>query len=156
VGARPAQGLGRLQERERRRHRASLLTFAPGYTLWVDPDIGAEILDEITFTEQALSSALSQLVKRVGGDYLCDYSKVVQLFYVNSQLTPPSNVNAVHASMADLSFTRDLSQVITRCLGNFGGSNALEQLAPGATLLPVDTAAWYLPAGGTVSAASSA
>ena len=129
---------------------ASLLTFAPGYTLWVDPDIGAEILDEITFTEQALSNALSQLVKRVGGDYLCDYSKVVTLFYVNSQLTPPSNVNAVHASMRDLSFTRDLSQVITRCLGNFGGSNALEQLAPGATLLPVDTAAWYLPAGGTV------
>jgi hypothetical protein len=129
---------------------ASLLTFAPGYTLWVDPDIGAEILDEITFTEQALSNALSQLVKRVGGDYLCDYSKVVQLFYVNSQLTPPSNVNAVHESLADLSFTRDLSQVITRCLGNFGGSNALDQIAPGATLLPVDTAAWYLPTGGMV------
>lgn len=129
---------------------ASLLTFAPGYTLWVDPDIGAEILDEITFTEQALSAALSQLVKRVGGDYLCDYSKVVTLFYVNSQLTPPSNVNAVHESLADLAFTRDLSQVITRCLGNFGGSNALDQIAPGATLLPVDTAAWYLPTGGTV------
>jgi hypothetical protein len=129
---------------------ASLLTFAPGYTLWVDPDIGAEILDEITFTEQALSNALSQLVKRVGGDYLCDYSKVVTLFYENSQLTPPSNVNAVHESMADLSYTRDLSQVITRCLGNFGGSTALDQIAPGATLLPVDTAAWYLPAGGTV------
>jgi hypothetical protein len=129
---------------------ASLLTFAPGYTLWVDPDIGAEILDEITFTEQALSNALSQLVKRVGGDYLCDYSKVVTLFYVNSQLSPPSNVNAVHESLADLSFTRDLSQVITRCLGNFGGSNALDQIAPGATLLPVDTAAWYLATGGTV------
>jgi hypothetical protein len=129
---------------------ASLLTFAPGYTLWVDADIGAEILDEITFTEQALSNALSQLVKRVGGDYLCDYSKVVTLFYENSQLTPPSNVNAVHESMRDLSWTRDLSQVITRCLGNFGGSNALDQIAPGATLLPVDTAAWYLPTGGTV------
>jgi hypothetical protein len=129
---------------------ASLLTFAPGYTLWVDADIGAEILDEITFTEQALSNALSQLVKRVGGDYLCDYSKVVTLFYENSQLTPPSNVNAVHESMRDLSWTRDLSQVITRCLGNFGGSNALDQIAPGATLLPVETAAWYLATGGTV------
>jgi hypothetical protein len=129
---------------------ASLLTFAPGYTLWVDPDIGAAILDEITFTEQALSSALSQLVKRVGGDYVCGYDKVVQLFYVNSQLTPPANVNAVHDSLADLAFTRDLSQVITRCLGNFGGSTALEQIAPGSTLLPVDTAAWYLPQGGTV------
>jgi len=129
---------------------ASLMTFAPGYTLWVDPDIGAAVLDEITFTEQALSSALSQLVKRVGGDYVCGYDKVVQLFYVNSQLSPPSNVNAVHDSLADLSFTRDLSQVITRCLGNFGGSTALEQIAPGSTLLPVDTAAWYLAAGGTV------
>jgi hypothetical protein len=130
---------------------ASLLTVAPaGYTLRVDPDIGAEILDQITFTEQILSSAFTQLAKRVGGDFLCDFAKVVHLFYENTALAPPTIVNAVHPSLANISFTRDLSQVATRVLGNFGGSNALEQLAPGATLLPVETAAWYLPQGGTV------
>jgi hypothetical protein len=130
---------------------ASLLTYAPaGYTLRVDPDIGAEILDQITFTEQALSSAFTQLAKRVGGDFLCDFAKVVHLFYENTALAPPRIVNAVHPSLANIAFTRDLSQVATRVLGNFGGSNALEQLAPGATLLPVATAAWYRPQGGTV------
>jgi hypothetical protein len=129
---------------------ASLLTFAPGYTLRVEPDIGAELLDQITFTEQGLSSAFAQLAKRVGGDFLCDFAKVVHLFYENTALAPPTIVNAVHPSLANIAFTRDLSQVATRVLGNFGGSNALEQLAPGATLLPVETAAWYLPQGGTV------
>jgi hypothetical protein len=129
---------------------ASLLTFAPGYTLLVDPDIAAEILDEITFTEQAVSAALTQLVKRVGGDYLCDYSKVVHLFFSNTAITPPGIVNAVHPTLADIAWTRDLSQVVTRVLGNFGGSTALDAIGPGETLLPVDTAAWYLAAGGTV------
>jgi hypothetical protein len=129
---------------------ASLLTFAPGYTLRVEPDIGAEVLDQITFTEQALSSAFVQLAKRVGGDFLCDFAKVVHLFFENTALTPPTIVNAVHPSLATIAFTRDLSQVATRVLGNFGGSNALDQIAPGATLLPVETAAWYLPAGGIV------
>jgi hypothetical protein len=130
---------------------ASLLTYAPaGYTLRVDPDIGAEILDQITFTEQILSSAFTQLAKRVGGDFLCDFAKVVHLFFENTALTPPTIVNAVHPSLAGITFTRDLSQVATRVLGNFGGSNALDQIAPGDTLLPVETAAWYLPAGGVV------
>jgi hypothetical protein len=130
---------------------ASLLTFAPaGYALRIDPDIGAEILDQITFTEQTLSSAFAQLAKRVGGDFLCDFTKVVHLFFENTALTPPTIVNAVHPSLATIAFTRDLSQVATRVLGNFGGSNALDQIAPGATLLPVETAAWYLPQGGVV------
>jgi hypothetical protein len=129
---------------------ASLLTFAPGYTLRVDPDIGAEILDQITFTEQGLSSAFTQLAKRVGGDFLCDFTKVVHLFFENTALTPPTIVNAVHPSLATIAFTRDLSQVATRVLGNFGGSNALEQVAPGDIWIPVETAAWYLPGGGVV------
>jgi hypothetical protein len=130
---------------------ASLLTFAPaGYTLRVDPDIGAEILDQITFTEQVLSSAFTQLVKRVGGDFLCDFAKVVHLFYENTALSPPRIVNAVHPSLATISFERDLSQVATRVLGSFGGSNALAQITPGDIFLPVETTAWYLPQGGTV------
>lgn len=131
---------------------ASVMTFAPsGYTLHVDGDIGAEILDAITFTENSLPNVLAQLVKRVGGAYRCDYNKVVNLFFENSQtIPPPSTVNALHRSMNGFTFSRDLSQVVTRCLGEFGGSDALEQIAPGATLIPVSTAAWYLAGGGVV------
>jgi hypothetical protein len=130
---------------------ASLMTYAPaGYTLLVDPDIGAEILNQITFTEQTLTGAFAQLAKRVGGDFLCDYLKVVHLFFENTALTAPRIVNAVHPTLQTIDWTRDLSQVATRILGSFGGSNALDQIGPGETLLPVETAAWYLPAGGVV------
>jgi hypothetical protein len=129
---------------------ASLLTFAPGYSLRVETDIGAEVLDQITFTEQNLSSAFAQLAKRVGGDFLCDFSKVVHLFYENTAITPPTIVNAVHPTLHTIHWTRDLSQVATRILGNFGGSNALDQIGPGETLLPVETAAWYPSTGGRV------
>ena len=129
---------------------ASLMTWAPGYTLLVDPDIGAEILDQITITEQSLSNALAQLVKRVGGEYLCDYSKQVHLFYENTAITAPTIVNVLHPTLQSLQWTRDLSQVATRILGSFGGSTALAEIGPGETLLPVETAAWYLPGGGRV------
>jgi hypothetical protein len=129
---------------------AALMTWAPTYTLLVDPDIGAERLDQITFTEQGLSNALEQLVKRVGGEYLCDYRKQVHLFFENTAITAPTIINAVHASLQTIQWTRDLSQVATRVLGSFGGSDALDAIAPGATLLPVQTAAWYLPQGGRV------
>jgi hypothetical protein len=130
---------------------ASLMTAVTGgYTLLVDPDIGAAILDQITFTEQAFSSAAAQLAKRVGGDFHCDFSKVVHFFFDNTALAPPRLVNAVHPTLESINWTRDLSQVATRILGNFGGSNALDAIAPGANLLPVETAAWYQPEGGRV------
>ena len=130
---------------------ASLMTaVSGGYTLLVDPDIGAEVLDQITFTEQAFSGAAAQLAKRVGGDFHCDFSKVVHFFFDNTALAPPRLVNAVHPTLESISWTRDLSQVATRIYGNFGGSNALDAIAPGATLLPVETAAWYQPEGGRV------
>jgi hypothetical protein len=130
---------------------ASLMTYAPtGYTLWVEPDIGAEVIDEISFTETTLANAFSQLTKRVGGDFQCDFLKVVKLFFTDSTITQPGIVNATHPTMNSIAWVRDLSQVITRCLGEFGGSTALEQIAPASTLLPVDTAAWYLAAGGVV------
>jgi hypothetical protein len=132
---------------------ASLMTRAPaGYTLQVAADIAAARIDEITFTEQNLDNAIGQLVTRVGGDWQCDYTKVVRLFFTDTATAPPTIVNAVHPSMAGITWDRDLSQVVTRVYVDAGGSNALEAIAPGATMIPVDTAVWYPPTGGTVLA----
>jgi hypothetical protein len=132
---------------------ASLMTRAPaGYTLQVAADIAAARIDEITFTEQNLDNAIGQLVTRVGGDWQCDYTKVVRLFFTDTASAPPTIVNAVHPSMAGITWDRDLSQVVTRVYVDAGGSNALEAIAPGATMIPVDTAVWYPPTGGTVLA----
>jgi len=123
---------------------------APGYTLYVAPDIGATILDQITYSEQTPADALHQLVKRVGGDWFCDYSKVVQVFYTFTAESPPQILNRAHTSFRDLQWTRDLSQVVTRVYTDCGGSEALEAVAVGATLIPVGTVAWYEVGGGVV------
>jgi hypothetical protein len=129
---------------------AAILAGATQYTLQVDSDIGAILVNEITFTEQTVDDALHQLVTRVGGDYECDYLRVVHLFLTYKQDTPPALINRAHRSMRDLVWTRDLSQVVTRVYHDCGGSNALEQIGPGETLIPVETAAWYETAGGVV------
>lgn len=130
---------------------ASLMSlYAPGYTLQVAADIGAESIDEITFTENDLAACLKQLTKRVGGDFLCDYHKVVKLFFEDDSETAPTILNAVHRSLADLIIHRDLSQVVTRCYGEGGGTNALETILPGDDAIPVLNASWYDPLGGVV------
>ena len=129
---------------------AAILVGAPGYTLRVAPDIGATIIDEITFSEQPPADAFHQLVKRVGGDWFCDYSKVIQLFFNYTESAPPQILNRAHRTLRDLQWTRDLSQVVTRVYADVGGSEALEAVAVGASLIPVGTAAWYAVAGGTV------
>jgi hypothetical protein len=132
---------------------ASLMTAAPvGYTLQVAADIAAARIDEITITETNLDDAFGQLVTRVGGDWQCDYAKVVRLFFTDTASAPPSNVNAVHKSMAGITWDRDLSQVVTRVYVDAGGSDALEAIQPGETMIPVDTAVWYPSTGGTVLA----
>jgi hypothetical protein len=130
---------------------ADLLANAPGYTLSVAADIGAERLDEITFTEQDLTVCLSQLVTRVGGEWVCDYHKVVRLFYEDATQTAPTILNAVHTSLANVSVTRDLSQVLTRVYVEGGGVNVAASLAVGETILPLDgDPAWYQAGGGVV------
>jgi hypothetical protein len=129
---------------------AAIMGGAPGYTLNVAPDIAATIIDEITFTEQTPADAFHQLAKRVGGDWFCDYSKVIQLFFDYTADSAPTILNRAHTTLRDLAWSRDLSQVVTRVYGDIGGSEALEAIGVGASLIPVSTGVWYEPAGGVV------
>ena len=127
-----------------------MAAYGTGYTLRVAADIGAEAIDEITFTENDLWACLRQLVNRVGGGCLCDNDKVVRLFFEDTTETAPTILNALHPSLEDLFVTRDLSQVVTRCYCEGGGTNALETIAAGDSAIPVQNAAWYEPGGGVV------
>ena len=125
-------------------------TYASGYTVNVAADIGPTVIDEITFTEQDLRSCLSQLAKRAGGSWYCDYSKVVQVFLADPSATNPTILNAVHPTLTLFAVSRDLSQVITRVYVEGGGTNALSDLAVGDTIIPVQNASWYIAGGGVV------
>ncbi len=126
-------------------------TYASGYTVQIAADIGAAAIDEITFTETDLTACLTQLTKRVGGDWYCDYHKVVKVFYRDASVTDPTILNAVHRTLTVFAVTRDLSQVLTRVSVEGGGVTAAANVAVGETILPLDgDAGWYPPAGGTV------
>jgi hypothetical protein len=128
-------------------------TYAPGYTLRLSSDITSVAIDEISFTNQDLTACLTQLTKRVGGHWKCNPLKVVRLFIVDTESTNPTIINSVNALLLGETFqaTSDLSQVLTRVYVEGGGANALQQLAAGETIIPVETAVWYQPTGVVVS-----
>jgi hypothetical protein len=130
-----------------------IATYAPGFTVSVAADIGAQAIDEITFTEQNLAACLTQLTKRVEGDWLADYHQVVKLFYEDLSETNPTILNAVHTTLDKESFavTWDLSQILTRVYVEGGGVNAAASIAIGETILPLfGDVAWYEATGGVV------
>jgi hypothetical protein len=131
-----------------------IAAYAPGYaTTFIAP--GLEAVDEITFTEESLTDALTRLSKRIGGYWYCDYVKTIHLWSGAEDvdwagLTNPIDLNAVHSSLRDFQSTRDLSQVVTRVRSEGGGANAIAAIAPGETIIPVGTGEWYNAAGGLV------
>jgi hypothetical protein len=130
-----------------------IATYAPGFTVSVAADIGAVPIDEITFTEQDLASCLTNLTKRVEGDWVADYHKVVKLFFEDTSETNPVILNAVHRTLDKPSFaaTRDLSQILTRVYVEGGGVNAGASVGVGETILPLDGSIdWYELLGGVV------
>ena len=131
--------------------RDLLARWAPaGYTGAITD--GLPQLDEISFSDVPLMDAFAQLAGRIGGYAVCDYGKVVRLWIEEpSQLPPLRPLTATHPSLQAIAFTTDLSQVVTRALVEGGGVNALVEVAPGETRLPVEDAGWYVATGGLVT-----
>ena len=127
---------------------AQLLAMAPaGFTGKIAPGLPA--VDEITMTNATLMDAFVQLAHRIGGYAFCDYDKVIHLF-VGETILSPAPLVASHPSLAGVQYTRDLTQVVTRARVEGGGANAVGDVAPGSTLIPIEDPAWYSPTGGWV------
>ncbi|HXJ29256.1 MAG TPA: hypothetical protein VNG35_01375, partial [Gemmatimonadales bacterium] len=126
-----------------------LARFAPaGYVGAIESNLPT--LDEITFTNTKLMDAFVQLANRIGGYTFCDYRSAVHLFRTGEARVAPAPLVATHPSVAHVSYTRDLTQMVTRALVQGGGANALARVTPGSADLPVEDAAWYSPSGGLV------
>jgi hypothetical protein len=129
-----------------------IMGFTSGFsTAGVETNLPA--LDEITFTNETVTSALERVKDRLGASWVLDYSKVLH-FGLDIQ---PST-SAIHDittadphSMDGVAKHVDLSQVRTRVLVEGGGGVTKVDLAAGDTVIPVDDASWYdSAAGGTV------
>lgn len=132
---------------------ASLIaSYAAGYTLSVASDVGAVVIDSISFPlGTSLPSALGQLMARAGGDWDCDYHKVVRLFFTNTVNTAPTSLTSAHPTLTDFLITYDASQMLTRVFVQGGGVNALCAVAVGETILPLEFGDWYQAGGGLVA-----
>jgi len=113
-------------------------------------------ISEISFTDTPFMEALAQIATRCGAQVTCDYNRAI-VFWLAELTTsdvqpPPLALTPSHPSLESLSYTRDLSQIVTRAVVEGGGVNALADVAPGATVLPVDDVAWYQEFGGKVTA----
>ncbi|HXU01820.1 MAG TPA: hypothetical protein VN903_12555 [Polyangia bacterium] len=126
-----------------------LARFAPaGYVGAIESQLPT--LDEITFTNTKLMDAFVQLANRIGGYTFCDYRSTVHLFRTGDAVVPPAPLVATHPSVSHVTYTRDLTQMVTRAIVQGGGANALARIPPGSTEIPVEDATWYNPSGGLV------
>jgi len=124
--------------------------WAPGYTTQIQPGL-ATLSGGVTFTNQELSDCLTHLCKRIGTTWRCDYAKVVHIPADYPEETAPSELNAVHPSLANFWHDVDLSQQVTRVHVEGGGVTAAATLPPGEPMIPlIGDPSWYDPAGGVV------
>jgi hypothetical protein len=127
-----------------------MTTYGTGFTV-VGVQAGLEALDEITFTNEDLTTALTRIAKRIGGYWYVDYNKDLH-FWVGTEgtVTNPADLTLGNRFWTDLTYQTDMSQQTTQWKVEGGGVNALTEVSVGETILPVEDAAWYEPAGGVV------
>lgn len=104
------------------------------------PDL--PVLDEITFTEEPVGTALTRLFTRIGGYWYLDYARVLHGWIGTEALalsgTAPVAITSAHPSLADFSAEDDLSSVVTQIYVEGRGSRVAAPVPVGETMIPVD------------------
>lgn len=111
----------------------------------------------ISFTKERLRTCIDRIVKRIGGYWKADYRKriLVTLSTFPAETDPVTLTDALSTLKLDpssYSVSRDSGQRITRVYFEGGGAHALTEIAPGETIIPIDSAPdyWYGDEGGLV------
>jgi hypothetical protein len=125
--------------------------YAEGVTTQhIAANLAGVTIDAISFTNVTLADALSQLCSRFGGYWNIDYLSDLHLFTTEADAANPDPLplTPTHPSLANLTISQDLSQVVTRVFVEGGGGTALVDVQPGDTMIPMDTIGWYQTGGG--------
>jgi hypothetical protein len=123
-------------------------TFSSGFTT-NHVVSGLATIDEITFTNEDLTDALTRVAERIGGYWFADYAKDVHFFLTNSESAGTISDASPRTSRKVVQSV-DLSQVATRILCTGGGAQAATDCAVGQTTIPVTESSWYSASGGSV------
>lgn len=128
--------------------------YAPSGFTTTNVETGLATVDGgITFTNVDLSSALTQLAKRIGAKTYIDYQKDLYFRVTDlAMLTNPTKLVEGLSTLKHFTIDRDLSQVFTRVSMEGGGSTAAVEIAVGETIIALLEApdTWYGDVGGTV------
>lgn len=125
-----------------------LSTYTTGFTA-ANVASGLATVDEITFTMDEVSRALTRLAKTIGASWYVDYDRDVH-FFITETVDAPDSITDAQLEVRNLTKGSDLSQIRTRVVVEGGGSKASVEVAVGATTIPVDDGAWYATGGGVV------
>jgi hypothetical protein len=123
-------------------------SFTSGVTT-VNVAAGLATLDEITFTNEEVTDALTRIVERIGGYWYIDYSGDLHLF-LSETVTAFPITTAAPRGMAGITNNEDLSQAATRVIARGGGANVVSDVLVSGTTVPVGDISWYAGGGGTV------
>jgi hypothetical protein len=102
----------------------------------VDPAL--IVLDEITFTNEDLITAITRTVRRAGAYWYCDYTKNVHVFLTETLNGAPEALTPAHKSLAHVTRQIERTQVLTRVFVEGRGSRLLANVASGDTKIPLD------------------
>lgn len=127
--------------------------FTSGFTT-TKVEAGLEVLDEITFTNEDVMTALDRIARRIGAHWVVDYGKDLYFGVTSDGSAQPITTAAPHG-MIMLSVPRDLSQVRTRVSVEGMGSPALSALNPGTPSIPVADATPFDASGGAAAIAQN-
>lgn len=122
-------------------------SFTSGFTS-LNVTSGLATIDEITFTNDDVTDAITRVMERIGGYWYSDYARDVHGFLVDTEAAG-AITQAVSRGMRNIVQRTDLSQVATRVTARGGGANALSDVLVAGGTIPVNEASWY-GASGTV------
>ena len=96
-------------------------------------------LDEITYTNEDLTDALTRLARRIGGYWYVDYHRDLH-FFLEDTRPRPHPIVVWHPTLAIEGFSHvaDRSQTLTRVYVEGRGSRLLSDVAIGDTRVPLD------------------
>lgn len=124
-----------------------IVTFTTDFTT-VHVTDGLPVIDEITFTDEDVTDAITRVMQRIGGYWFVDFAKDINAFLTNTE-TAGQITQASPRGMKNIVQHVDLSQVATRVWARGGGSNAASDVLVGATTIPVEDEAWYAAGSGS-------